>query len=108
LKAGPKNGSSFTWQSILAGIKTFKRGYIWRVGNGENINIFTDPWIPSSPDRKILTPRGYGTFTKVAELICPNTGTWDEERLQDIFYPVDINRILEIPLNNQGFDDFIA
>jgi hypothetical protein len=32
LKAGPKNGSSFTWQSIFAGIATFKRGYIWRIG----------------------------------------------------------------------------
>jgi hypothetical protein len=28
LKAGPKSGSSFTWQSILAGMVTFKRGYI--------------------------------------------------------------------------------
>jgi hypothetical protein len=29
LKAGPKTGSSFTWQSILAGLTTFKHGYIW-------------------------------------------------------------------------------
>jgi hypothetical protein len=43
LKAGPKAGSSFTWQSIVAGITTFKRGYIWRVGNGEKINIWNDP-----------------------------------------------------------------
>jgi hypothetical protein len=28
LKAGPKSGSSFTWQSTLARITTFKRGYI--------------------------------------------------------------------------------
>ena len=26
LKAGPKSGSSYTWQSIVAGIQTFKRG----------------------------------------------------------------------------------
>jgi hypothetical protein len=37
LKAGPKPGSSFTWQSIVAGIATFKRGHIWRVGNGEKL-----------------------------------------------------------------------
>jgi hypothetical protein len=36
LKAGPRAGSSFTWQSIVAGIQTFKRGCIWRVGNGES------------------------------------------------------------------------
>jgi hypothetical protein len=36
----------------------FTRGYIWRVGNGESINIYTNPWIPSSPNMKIITPRG--------------------------------------------------
>jgi hypothetical protein len=46
LKAGPKAGSPFTWQSIIAGLATFKRGCVWRVGNGENINIWQDPWIP--------------------------------------------------------------
>jgi hypothetical protein len=56
LSAGPKSGSSFTWQSIVASIPTFKQGYIWRVGTGENINIYTDPWIPSSPNRQIITP----------------------------------------------------
>ena len=29
MKAGPKKGSSFTWQSIVAGLATFKRGYIY-------------------------------------------------------------------------------
>jgi hypothetical protein len=41
LKVGPKSGSSFTWQSIIARLTTFKRGYIWRVGNEDNINIYT-------------------------------------------------------------------
>ena len=67
LKAGPKSGSSFTWKSIVAGLTTFKRGYIWRVGNGNNIRIFSDPWIPASPDRRIITPRGGVVLTKVAK-----------------------------------------
>jgi hypothetical protein len=108
LSAGPKAGSSFTWQSIIAGLPTFKRGYIWRVGNGESINIYSDPWIPSSPDRRIITPRGEVVLTKVAELIDPITGSWDEELLRSLFCMVDVNRILQIPLNNQSFDDFIA
>jgi hypothetical protein len=58
LKAGPTGGCSFTWQSIVAGVTTFKRGYIWRVGTGENINIYTDPWIPASVNIQILTPSG--------------------------------------------------
>jgi hypothetical protein len=107
LKAGPKSGSSFTWQSILAGMATLKRGYIWRVGNGEKINIYNDPWIPSSPDRKIISPRGEGNAILVSELTT-KYGAWNEEKLIELFNMVDVNRIMEIPLNNHGFDDFIA
>jgi hypothetical protein len=108
LKAGPKAGSSFTWQSIVAGVTTFKRGYIWRVGNGEHINIWNDPWIPNSPSKKIFSARRGAVYTKVNELICPISGRWDERLLDELFEPVDKQRILQIPLNNQGFEDFIA
>ena len=40
LKAGPKKSSSFTWQSIVAGIQTFKRGCIWRVGTHRRANRY--------------------------------------------------------------------
>jgi hypothetical protein len=107
LKAGPKAGSSFTWQSIFAGVATFKRGYVWRVGNGEKINIWQDPWIPSSPDRKIITPRGASIYTKVSDLIDPVSERWYEEVLRSLLSPVDV-RILQIPLHNKGFEDFVA
>lgn len=74
LDAGPKKGSSFTWQSIVAGIQTFKRGYIWRVGNGDSINIWRDPWIPTSPNRKIISERGAALIDRVSDLISPVTG----------------------------------
>jgi hypothetical protein len=108
MTAGPKAGSSFTWQSILAGLSTFKRGFIWRVGNGEKIKIWEDPWIPSSPNRMVLTPRGGAVYTRVNELISPLSGQWDEDLLNGLFGPVDVSRIMQIPINNQGFDDFIA
>jgi ribonuclease HI len=78
------------------------------VGNGNSIDIYTDPWIPSSPDRRIITPRGVAEYTKVSEIIDPITGQWDVDRIRGIFFDVDVNRILQIPLNNQGFEDFIA
>jgi hypothetical protein len=99
LGAGIKLGSSFTWQSLVVGIQTFKRGYIWRVGNGEAIDIWRDPWVPSSPDRKILTSRGQSIVTKVSELINPSSGQWDAELIYSIFSPLDAGRILKVPLN---------
>ena len=46
LKAKMKSGCSYTWQSILTGLECFKQGYIWRVGDGTQINIWEDNWIP--------------------------------------------------------------
>ena len=58
LRAKMRSGSSFTWQSMLAGLDCFKRGYIWRVGDGTQINIWRDNWIPGSRNTKVLTLRG--------------------------------------------------
>ena len=107
LKAGPKAGS-FTWQSILVGLSTLKRGYIWRVGNGEGINIWQDHWIPSSSTRRVISQRGGAFYTKVSDLIDPQTGVWDEVLLRDLFVTVDGNIIQKIPPHDQGFVDFIA
>jgi hypothetical protein len=102
MKAGPKVGCSFTWRSLLAGLT------IWRVGNGEKIDIWKDLWLPSGANGKITTLRGGVLYSKVHELISPITATWDEDLLRDIFNSVDVERILQIPINNHGFDDFIA
>ena len=43
-----KEGSgSFAWKSILIGREVIKKGAIWRVGNGENILIYQDRWLPA-------------------------------------------------------------
>ena len=54
------------------------------------MNIWDDPWIPSSPSRKVITPRAGVLITKVNELIDPITEKWDEEILRDIFRPIDV------------------
>ena len=94
LKAKMKSGCSYTWQSILTGLECFKQGYIWRVGDGTQINIWEDNWIPGSHNVKILTPRGNNIITTVDELINPIDSTWDVELVKSIFWNVDVNRIL--------------
>jgi hypothetical protein len=82
LLAKLKKGSSYTWQSILYGIQC---RCIWRVGDGDQINIWNDAWIPTSPTSKVFTPRGNILLNKVSDLITPYTGTWDEELIRDSF-----------------------
>jgi hypothetical protein len=74
LNAGPKGGSSFTWQSIVAGIQTFKRGHILRMGNGRSIKIWKDRWVPGMESRKIDSVRGQVLLSTVDELIDPIIG----------------------------------
>lgn len=100
LKARLKKGSSFTWQSIIEGLKSFKRGCIWRVGDGLQINIWEDNWIPSSLTKKIATPRGNNLVSMVHEVINPVDGQWDADLVNDLFWAVDAHRILQIPITH--------
>jgi hypothetical protein len=76
-------GISYSWRSIIRGIQALKKGIIWRVGDGEQIRIWDDPWIPRGQTRRPITPRGAVLLTKVSELIDP--GSWDVQLLNDIF-----------------------
>jgi hypothetical protein len=107
LVAEEKPGISYSWRSILRGFKALKEGLIWRVGDGTRINIWSDPWIPNGVTRRTCTPRGRVILNKVADLIDPATGKWDEELIRDVFWEEDVQHILSIPLK-PGYEDTIA
>jgi hypothetical protein len=54
---------------------------------------------------RFLTPRGQCIISKVSDLIDPAIERWDEELITSIFNLVDVHRIMQIPLNINGFDD---
>jgi hypothetical protein len=43
---------SYVWRSILKGLEVVKQGVIWRVGDGANIRIWCDPWVPNGDTRQ--------------------------------------------------------
>ena len=108
MSASLKKGSSFTWQSIFAGVNSLKNGYIWRVGNGQKIDILRDAWIPHSTDRKIITPRRGHPLSKVFDLIDPIVNCWDKDFLRQTLWQIDAQRVLAIPLPMHNMEDFIA
>lgn len=85
---------SYTWRSILKGIDLLKEGIIWRIGDGEELSICEDPWLPRSMSRRLITPRGANILSTVFELIDPSTGTWDDQLVQDTFWEEDPRLIL--------------
>jgi hypothetical protein len=106
LKAEEQKGISYSWRSIVRGLEAIKEGIIWRVGNGDDINMWVDPWIPRGTTRRPITPRRNTILTRVSELIDPQTGNWDGELVRDIFWEDDVQHILAIPIKHGREDKY--
>ena len=112
LEAVPKAGISYSWRSILRGAELLKDGVICRVGSGEEIDAFKDPWIPRGTTRRPCTPpprdsSGEEIRLKVADLIDHDSTTWNADLIMEIFHPDDVRDILAIPLRPE-MEDWIA
>jgi hypothetical protein len=107
LEAVPMPGISYTWRSILKGVNLLKEGLVWRIGDGMQVKMWTDPWLPRAGSRIPVTPRRQSILTNVNELISPVTGSWDEQLVRDTFWEVDATVILKIPIGDD-FEDFPA
>uniref|UniRef100_A0A453F9N7 Uncharacterized protein n=1 Tax=Aegilops tauschii subsp. strangulata TaxID=200361 RepID=A0A453F9N7_AEGTS len=66
-----------------------------------------DPWIPRNFTRRVITPRRGSILEKVADLINPITGSWDEQLITETFWEEDAKFILSIPLF-EDTEDFPA
>jgi hypothetical protein len=77
------------------------------VGDGSQIKIWEDNWIPGSHNLKVQTRRGNRLVTTVDELINPIDHTWDVDLLKSIFWPTDVYRIRQIPIT-PGREDVVA
>ncbi|XP_021766279.1 uncharacterized protein LOC110730762 [Chenopodium quinoa] len=65
---------SYTWRGIWESKWVLRRGICWRVGNGANIGVWDDSWIPGTQSRRLLSPRGINDAQmKVNELINSET-----------------------------------
>jgi hypothetical protein len=75
-----------------------KEGMIWRVGDGESIDIWNDPWLPRGITRRVSSAQGHILLTRVSELINLITNRLDQELIRGIFHEDDAAVILGIPL----------
>lgn len=61
------------WQSILSASELVFKGSCYKVGDGFNINLWTDSWIPWLPEMAPIKKESCGNeevrFTKVSDLI---------------------------------------
>ena len=99
--------ASSSWQAIAHGVDLLKQGVIWRVGNGERIRIWRDPWLPRASTRRLFTPQLRSRYMKVSDLLLPGS-MWNEQMVRWIFLPEDAKVILRIKTSVRIYEDFIA
>lgn len=88
LEAKYSNTGSYAWKSILSARDVIRKGIVWRIGNGQNVQIKEDRWLPSSPRGSIISPLPtVAVETKVQTLINPKLGVWRADRVNQLFLP---------------------
>ncbi|KAF5470931.1 hypothetical protein F2P56_011417 [Juglans regia] len=84
---------------------TTMEGLVWRVGNGLNIKVWEDKWLPSKPSHRVQSPiKHLNAKAKVVELL-GNGGNWDIEVVKATFNEEEAEVICNIRFNHTGLED---
>ncbi|XP_018487613.1 uncharacterized protein LOC108858142 [Raphanus sativus] len=88
---------SYAWRSVLFGRELLVKGLRHSVGSGEKMNVWTDKWLfvdqPRAPMRKQIL---FDLDLRVCDLINPQNRAWDRGKLEELFFPSDIELILKM------------
>jgi len=77
---------SFIWRSIFASHVVVRGGQRWRIGNGDSIAVWDDPWLRSHDNSFISSEMAAGMeHLKVADLLEPNSYGWKWELINALF-----------------------
>ena len=94
IEASLGNNPSFSWRSIMSAQKLVREGIRWRVGNGRDISVWGDKWLPSPSTFKVVSPRQFlHQDTKVSELIDMAMASWKFDILDALFLPHEAEMI---------------
>ena len=88
-------------------VDIIQRGDLWRIGNGEKINIWQQHWLPRKHPTQLLNcPLESFEDHIVATLFDPITRRWNEELVDGLFVTEDADLIKKIPLRHNAAEDF--
>ena len=77
-----------------------KEGIMWRVGNGRDVKVWGDRWLPGSSSHRVISPRLFlHEETQVGELIDTEVMRWKSSMVDSIFLPHEAEAIKSIPLS---------
>lgn len=106
LEVEKSNLPSYGWRSMLAAKDLLKAGLRKTIGSVLNTKVWSEPWIPTTPAKTPLEtgmPRDPHLY--VSHLIDPDTKKLENDLLQALFDPVDVQRILSLKLSRSSRPD---
>jgi hypothetical protein len=75
------------------------QGLIWRVGDGNSINVWGDRWLPTPTSFSVQSPVNHLPLdAKVSALIDREARGWNHTLIQEVFSPEEAATITSIPL----------
>ena len=105
LEAKSKKGS-YAWQSILKARHVIEKGMLWRVGDGSQIRVFEDSWIPGYlPTKAVPCTLECKDDSMVSSLINQTTMEWNGQLIDQKISPYLAQRIKAIPLCRMPQED---
>ena len=107
LKAPIHPKCSYVWRSILQAQDVINKGAIWRVGNGELIDVWKHQWLPNLACSKIVSPKANSSVTWVCDLFYPNTRIWDLRKLERCFLPWEAKLVGRILVSEGWAEDIL-
>ncbi|KAK5839304.1 hypothetical protein PVK06_008080 [Gossypium arboreum] len=99
---------SFTWRSIYGARELMAEGLVWRVGSGDRINIWNDPWLPGKESNRISVQKILPNWSTVNQLIKSETNTWDKELIHNLVDEAITKRILSIPIFGANVENMLV
>jgi hypothetical protein len=102
------NRPSFAWKSIISSCNILKEGLVWRVGNGSQIRIWKDRWIPQPTTYRVRSsPQLLDLDATANMLINKDTKWWDLSMLESNFNKEEIQLIQSIPISYTNRKDVL-
>jgi hypothetical protein len=109
LEAKIGNRPSLAWRSIFSTISLLEEGLMWRIGDGNSVNIWGDRWIPRASSYKIQTQiQGLTSEAKVSALIDQDTASWNKQLIWDLVSKEEMEAICSLPLSRYKQRDVLC
>jgi hypothetical protein len=85
--------------SILSAKDILAQGLIWRVGDGNSINVWGDRWLPTPTSFSVQSPvNHHPPYARISALIDREVRGWNHTLIQEVFSPEEAVTITGIPL----------